>query len=111
MLKATYTFPGEMQEMAAALQDTARAAETAWSEYRARFNEVDRSLGEAVRILTEATGSHAQNLNERVGQIDTALGNGIAQLAGAMEPLTTLRDTVEELAGFMSMQQPRDAAE
>ncbi|HEY0085122.1 MAG TPA: hypothetical protein VGB65_04345, partial [Allosphingosinicella sp.] len=96
--------------MAQALQDTARAAEQAWSEYRARFAEVDRSLGQALVQLTDAAGSHAQNLNERVAQIDTALGNGIAQLAGALEPLTTLRDTVEELADAMTGQ-AREAAE
>jgi ABC-type transporter Mla subunit MlaD len=96
--------------MAQALQDTARAAEQAWSDYRARFAEVDRALGEALVQLTDAASSHSRNLNERVAQIDTALGNGIAQLAGALEPLSTLRDTVEELADALTSQ-PREAAE
>jgi hypothetical protein len=38
------------------------------------------------------------------------LGEGVAQLAGALEPLTTLRDTVEELAGILANQN-REAAE
>lgn len=100
----------EMRELAVSLNQTASAASSAWSEYRARFEEVDRSLGAALEKITDAAGSHATNLNERVGQIDRALGEGVAQLAGALEPLTTLRDTVEELAGILANQN-REAAE
>lgn len=98
----------EMHELAASLNQTATAASSAWSEYRARFEEVDRSLGAALEKITDAAGSHATNLNERVGQIDRALGEGVAQLAGALEPLTTLRDTVEELAGILARQNRED---
>lgn len=98
----------EMRQLAAALSETATAASQAWSEYRVRFEQVDKSLGDAIETLSSATSSHANNLNERVGQIDTALGNGVAQLAGALEPLTTLRDTVEELAGVLAS--PRQEA-
>ena len=100
----------EMRQLAAALNQTATAASSAWSEYRARFEDVDRSLGEAIDKLTDAAGNHASNLNERVGQIDKALGDGIAQLAGALDPLTTLRDTVEELAAVLANRN-REAAE
>lgn len=100
----------EMRELAAALNQTATAASSAWSEYRGRFEDVDRSLGAALEKITDAAGSHATNLNERVGQIDRALGEGVAQLAGALEPLTTLRDTVEELAGVLANQN-REPAE
>ena len=99
----------EMRQLAAALKHTAASASSAWAEYRARFADVDRSLGDALEKLTDAAGNHAVNLNERVGQIDRALGEGVAQLAGALEPLSTLRDTVEELAGIMD--RPREAAE
>ena len=100
----------EVRQLAAALNETASAASSAWSEYRARFEEVDRALGDAVDKISDAAGNHASNLNERVGQIDKALGDGVAQLAGALEPLTTLRDTVEELAGILANQN-REAAE
>jgi methyl-accepting chemotaxis protein len=94
----------EMRQLAVSLKQTASAASSAWAEYRARFEEVDRSLGAALEKITDAAVSHATNLNERVGQIDSALGEGVAQLAGALEPLTTLRDTVEELAGILANQ-------
>lgn len=100
----------EMRQLAVSLNQTAAAASSAWSEYRARFEEVDRSLGAALEKITDAAGSHATNLNERVGQVDRALGEGVAQLAGALEPLTNLRDTVEELAGILA-NQSREAAE
>lgn len=108
--RSTEAARDETRQMAQALKDTARAAEQAWSDYRARFAEVDRALGEALVQLTDAASSHSRNLNERVAQIDTALGNGIAQLAGALEPLTTLRDTVEELADALTGPS-REAAE
>ncbi|WP_281302042.1 MULTISPECIES: anti-phage ZorAB system protein ZorA [unclassified Iodidimonas] len=100
----------EMRQMATALNDTASSASSAWSEYRARFENVDRALGEAIDKISDAAGNHASNLNERVGQIDRALGDGVAQLAGALEPLTTLRDTVEELAEILARQN-QEAAE
>lgn len=108
--QSTESTRDEMRQMAAALSETASAAASAWSDYRSRFNEVDKSLGVALDILSDATGNHATNLNERVGQIDRALGDGVAQLAGALEPLTTLRDTIEELAGVLA-NQSREAAE
>jgi methyl-accepting chemotaxis protein len=100
----------EMRDLAVSLNQTAAAASSAWSDYRARFEEVDRSLGAALEKITDAVGSHATNLNERVGQVDRALGEGVAQLAGALEPLTNLRDTVEELAGILANQN-RETAE
>ena len=96
--------------MAEALRETAAAAGNAWAEYRARFADVDRSLGEALERLTDAAGNHAVNLNERVGQIDKQLGDGVAQLAAALQPLTELRETVDELAGILA-DRPREAAE
>src|SRR3546814_7252542 len=96
-----------MRGLAVSLTQTSSAASSAWSEYLARFEEVDRSLGAALEKITDAAGSHATNLKERVGQIDRALGEGVAQLAGALEPLTTLRDTVEELAGILANQNRR----
>src|SRR3546814_8078290 len=83
----------EMRALAVSLTQTASAASSAWSEYRARFEEVDRSLGAALEQITDAAGSHATHLNERVGQIDRALGEGHAQLAGALETMTTPTDT------------------
>lgn len=92
----------EMTDMASALRDTARAAETAWAEYRGRFEEVDRSLGAALDLITEASNSHAQSLNERVGQVDKALGEGAAKLADALGPLNKLHDSVEDLTASLS---------
>lgn len=94
----------EMRSLAAALNDTAEAATTAWSDYRARFADVDKSLGTAIGAITNATSDHATNLNERVGQIDSALGDAVSKLQAALSPLTDLNDVVQELAGIMSKQ-------
>lgn len=100
----------EVRELAQILAETSRAADQAWADYRGRFAEVDRALGEALGALSGATSEHAQNLNTRVAQIDSALGAGVAQLASALEPLSTLRDTVEELADALAAR-PREPAE
>src|SRR3546814_13380734 len=46
----------EMRELAVSLTQTASAASSAWSEYRARFEEVDRSLGAALEKITDEIG-------------------------------------------------------
>lgn len=99
----------EMREISEALKATASAAEEAWSDYRARFNEVDKSLGEALNMLTEAAGSQAQSLTTRVGEVDEALGKGVSQLAAALRPLESLSDTVEDLAAALTAQQAEAA--
>jgi methyl-accepting chemotaxis protein len=88
----------EMREIATALRGTSEAAQTAWSDYRDRFNEVDEALGRALTMLTQETESHAQNLNERVGQVDEALSKGVKSLGSALQPLENLSDTVEDLS-------------
>src|SRR3546814_5902595 len=77
----------EMREIAVSLTQTASAASSAWSEYRASFAEVDRSLGAALEQITDAEGSQAPNLNERVSPHDRAIGEQFAQLAGSHTPL------------------------
>ena len=99
----------EMREISGALRSTAEAAENAWSDYRARFNDVDKSLGEALNLLTEAAGSHAQNLNDHVNQVDEALSKGVSQLAAALRPLESLSDTVEDLSSALTATQSQTA--
>jgi|TARA_R100000501_G_scaffold16671_1_gene30401 ABC-type transporter Mla subunit MlaD len=101
---------GQIESMAAALEATSASASAAWNDYRERFENVDRALGEATNLLTEATSSQAQNLTSRVGDVDLALGEAIAKLSGALKPLDNLTDTVEELAGLLS-RSVREAAE
>lgn len=101
---------GELREISGALTATAQAAENAWADYRARFNEVDKSLGEALNLLSEAAGSHAKNLNDRVSQVDEALAKGVSQLAAALRPLESLSDTVEDLSATL-MNSQSEAAE
>src|SRR3546814_2948660 len=55
----------EMRELAVSLTQTASAASSAWSEYPARFEEVDRSLGAALEKITDVAGSQATNLDRK----------------------------------------------
>lgn len=87
----------KVSQLAEALADTSRSAETAWREYRARFEEVDKSLAQAVSNLTNASQEHAQSLNDRVGDVDKALAEGVAKLASALQPLTNLGDSVNDI--------------
>src|SRR3546814_14905231 len=76
----------EMRQLAAALSETASAASSAWSEYRARFEDVDRALGDAIEKISAAAGNHASNLYARVGQIAKDLGDGVGPPGGARQP-------------------------
>lgn len=100
----------EMRSIAQSLKATSEAAEQAWADYRARFNEVDEALGRALTALVSATDGHAQNINDRVAQVDETLGKGVSQLAAALRPLENLSDTVEDLSSALQRAQTDKAA-
>lgn len=82
--------------------ETSDAAAGAWNDYRERFDDVDESLAKALKTLSDAIQDNAQKVNDRVQQIDTALGKGVSGLAAALQPLENLSDIVEEIAVLLS---------
>lgn len=88
-----------VSEVSARLSETTTAATNAWSEYKARFAEVDRALGEALEKIASASSEHAGHLNGHVGKIDEALGNAVSKLSASLAPLTEMAENVEDVLG------------
>lgn len=83
------------------LSQTSESATKAWSDYRNRFEDVDKSLASSLDQIRSASGEHAVHLNEQVGRIDNALAGAVDKLSAALEPLTELADQIEDLLGKM----------
>ena len=86
------------------LSQTSESATKAWSDYRDRFEDVDKSLASSLDQIKSASGEHAAHLNEQVGRIDNALAGAVDKLSAALEPLTELADQIEDLLGKMQAQ-------
>jgi methyl-accepting chemotaxis protein len=83
------------------LGETSSAAARAWSDYRDRFEGVDKALAESLAQLKDVSGEHAVHLNEQVGRIDNSLAGAVEKLAAALDPLTELAEQIEDLLGKM----------
>lgn len=81
------------------LGETTDVATRVWSDYRGRFEEVDKALAATLEKISAATSEHAAHLNEQVGKLDNALAGAVEKLAGALDPLTDLADQIEDLLG------------
>jgi hypothetical protein len=88
-----------IERVSSRLAETFEAATQAWSEYRARFAEVDRALGEALEKIANASSEHAGHLNAHVGKIDMALGEAVGKLHDSLAPLNELAESVEDVLG------------
>lgn len=86
------------------LSQTSDAATKAWTDYRSRFEDVDKSLASSLDQIKSASGEHAAHLNEQVGRIDNALAGAVDKLSAALEPLTELADQIEDLLGKLAPQ-------
>lgn len=91
-------------EIAQRLSQTSEAATKAWTDYRSRFEDVDKSLASSLDQIKSASGEHAAHLNEQVGRIDNALAGAVDKLSAALEPLTELADQIEDLLGKLTPQ-------
>lgn len=87
------------EAMATGFRDSAAAAAQAWSDYRARFEGVDKALADALDKIRDASAEHAGHLNGQIGRIDTAFAGAVDKLAAALEPLQELAASVEDVLG------------
>ncbi len=83
------------EELTGQLIATASSAESAWSSYQGRFDEVDEALGKTLDGLVSATAEHATAVNQQVGVLDLELAKAVSNLKDTLDPL-------EELAGEIS---------
>lgn len=88
-----------MADIGGKLTETTESATRAWSEYRGRFEDVDRALTSAINQISSTSADHAAHLNEQVGKVDNALAGAVDKLSAALDPLTELADRIEDLLG------------
>lgn len=90
-----------LQELATSIRDTQDAAETAWSEYRARFENVDKSLANTTEKLGETLGDTFAEFKRFAADTDRELAAAVGKLSGA---LSAIEDYAEELSKHVDAQ-------
>ena len=99
-----------LQELAVSIRDTQDAAENAWTEYRARFENVDKSLATTTEKLSETLGDTFSEFKRFAADTDRELAAAVGKLAGA---LSAIEDYAEELSKHVEAQRQQrfEAAE
>lgn len=96
-------YHGLIESVTGQMRETAQAAVLSWESYRNRFAEVDKSLGDALDRIRSASAEHATALNTEVGRIDKAMADAVDRLAPALDVLTELTASLEDLAARLPM--------
>lgn len=85
---------GQMGQVAEGLGQTANVLKASMTEYRERFAEVDRSLGQAFKVFAEGSETQRRHIQDFVREVDqhldkalSALGTGVAELTQSVEDL------------------------
>lgn len=97
-------YQGLIESVTGQMKETAQAASISWEGYRNRFAEVDKSLAEALDRIRSASAEHATALNTEVGRIDKAMAAAVERLAPALDVLTELTSSLEDLAARLPAQ-------
>lgn len=99
----------EMRSLADAIRLTQQSAETAWGDYRARFEGVDRALSQATEKLAETLGDSLTQFRTFAQETDREMASAVSRLSNT---LTQIGDYAESLDDFVEeARQMREAAE
>lgn len=100
----------EMRTLADAMRQTHEAADTAWREYRARFEAVDQALAATTGKLAESLGDSFAEFRRFAQDTDRELGAAVSRLGGT---LTQIQEYAEALDEYVSQDRDgrREAAE
>jgi DNA anti-recombination protein RmuC len=89
----------ELTQLAGVMQDTNGQTQTFWTDFKAKFDQVDMELGRAVETLSTATADQSALLRKQVTEIDT----GLAQAIGKLNPfLDGLKEAAAEISDRLS---------
>lgn len=86
----------EMRELAETMRQTHVAADTAWREYRARFEDVDRALAVTTDKLAETLGDSFAEFRRFAQETDRELGVAVSRLAGTVTSIQEYAEALEE---------------
>nr|WP_240902927.1 anti-phage ZorAB system protein ZorA [Caulobacter sp. SLTY] len=100
----------EMRGLAEQMKQTYEAAEEAWSEYRARFAEVDKSLAQAAEKMSSTLGDSLNQFASFAQKTDGALADAVGKLDSGLSPIQDLADSLveyaEKLDGYANSRRP-----
>ena len=72
-----------LKQLAEGIRETQSAAETAWRDYRARFEGVDKALEATATKLGETLGDSFKGFSDFARTFDTELGSAVSKLSNA----------------------------
>jgi methyl-accepting chemotaxis protein len=99
----------EMRSLADSIRSTQQSAETAWSDYRARFEGVDQALSKATEKLAETLGDSLTQFRNFAQETDRQMANAVGRLSNT---LTQIEEYAESLDDFVEETRAmREAAE
>ena len=86
----------ELTALAAKIRDTQTAAETAWSDYRARFEGVDKALANSTAEMVDTLSASMNDFRKFAQSVDTELGKAIIKLSGSIAPMSEYADSLDK---------------
>lgn len=99
----------EMRSLADSIRSTQQSAETAWSDYRARFDGVDQALSKATEKLAETLGDSLTQFRKFAQETDREMAAAVSRLSNT---LTQIEEYAESLDDFVEeTRSMREAAE
>lgn len=99
----------EMRSLADSIRSTQQSAETAWSDYRARFDGVDQALSKATEKLAETLGDSLTQFRKFAQETDREMAAAVSRLSNT---LTQIEEYAESLDDFVEETRTiREAAE
>jgi hypothetical protein len=88
----------EMRSLADSIRSTQQSAEAAWSDYRARFEGVDRALSQATEKLAETLGDSLTQFRKFAQETDREMAGAVSRLSNT---LTQIEEYAESLDDFV----------
>lgn len=99
----------EMRSLADSIRSTQQSAETAWSDYRARFEGVDQALSKATEKLAETLGDSLTQFRKFAQETDREMAAAVSRLSNT---LTQIEEYAESLDDYVEETRTmREAAE
>ncbi|WP_170971261.1 anti-phage ZorAB system protein ZorA [Mesorhizobium sp. GR13] len=99
---------GEISALAEALSTTNATTRAFWSDFAAKFDNVDTALANAVEALDRSTSDQQQRLQDHVRAVDQGLTDAIGKLSPL---LGSISDSAESIADSLDRTKAAEAAE
>lgn len=96
-----------LQNLANGIRETQEAAETAWTDYRARFENVDKALERTTVKLGETLEGTFGEFKRFAADTDRELASAVGKLSGA---LTSIEEYAESLNDYVEAKKTSEAA-